>query len=275
MIFISMLLVFLGDWTVKKHQLLIRLSSQFTLSSQLFSGRNQPGFNSGDKIPYDFFNGGEYRQFALSSELIYGLDDGFEVGVKLPYYDASFTNSIEAFNSQGFPELHFFATKQLSEIGSYNFLIQSAIKINLSEFKKLVNQLNIGDQSTDVSLGLMIASSLSLFDANAYHKLSSRYTLRSSNRITETDFGNEWIVDYEAGVDVNFANIIINPSYTRQLSDIKEGIVIEDKQWLKLGGKIIRTLYDNTQMEINYYKTFSGRNAVDFSQFSIKLFHSL
>lgn len=90
-----------GGWTLPKGRLWVKSAVYYQRTSQRFCTEEnaaQPLYrqagclHAGDSAPFDPVTLGEVEALAIFTDIAYGLTDGLEIGVKLPFYAVRFTN---------------------------------------------------------------------------------------------------------------------------------------------------------------------------------------
>lgn len=158
---------------------------------------------AGDRIPFDFVTGGDYRFQSYDLEVMYGLTDRIEVGVGLPFLHTVFEND----NDEVEPGTGFGDVRLESSVGLWRGekgVLAATVrwKIPTADVPRSVFAQPLGEGQHDLGLGLSAGWS---FWPRGWIVASVNHTWRAENEELGFDPGNEVRAVFELGWQVTSA----------------------------------------------------------------------
>ena len=257
-----------GAWTLKRDQLLVKTSFLYQKTQDRYYSRNTPCplghvcTSSGQRVPFPF--NGESQVTAVYIDFNYGLTDGLELRVQIPYFAIEFKDlaNSERPKSTAVGDIRFGAR--------YRFLTNpfvSTLRVEAKAptgfFNKDSEVVPIGDGQWD--LEFMGQFGRSLWPVPAYVNLDVGYRLRFAPDIATSTIepGNEFFFRGEGGYNV-LKNLLLKVALTGLYSEkfVVENLTILDSQRRVLFFEpgIYLKVKENLAFESSIQFSLSGKN---------------
>lgn len=192
-----------GAWTEPAGSLWFKVSGYTQTSDEFFAseGATLPDgtvVEPGDARPFD--DGGESAVQQLWFDLEVGVTERLSLGVQAPWKYLEYEDRIETIRTWGWGDTHLRARYALLT-GATRLTVRGGWKIPTGRFSTRPDRLPIGENQTDLELGLQIGRSLGRPLSWVNADLGRRFRLAD----TEFDFdpGDEWFGSLEAGYGID------------------------------------------------------------------------
>lgn len=194
-----------GAWTLPAGQAWLKLSFFRQTTDEWYIATPEPVLRAdgtftqrdpGTRRPYRF--DGRYRSRAVFLDAVYGVADGLDLGLQVPYFDQLFDDDTRSRPpaDAGIGDLRAFAKWRLAQ-APLVVALEGGVKMPTGRFRNEDGLIPVGEGQWDADLALKLARSL--WPAPLWAGLDLGYRVRLRNDDIDLDPGDEWLVHAEAG----------------------------------------------------------------------------
>ncbi len=128
----------------------------------------------------------------------YGITDGSDVGLQVPWFDQSFDDDtrIDSPSASGFSDLRLFGRWQVLA-KPFLLTVKGGVKVPTGEFRNEDGLIPVGEGQWDYDLVLQMGRSF--WPLPVYGNVDVGYRVRTENKKILRDPGDEWLVNAEVG----------------------------------------------------------------------------
>lgn len=152
--------------------------------------------DAGTRRPYRF--DGRYRSRAVFVDAIYGVTDGLDLGLQVPYFDQVLDDDTrsQAPADAGIGDLRAFAKWRLVQ-APLVVALEAGAKMPTGQFRNEDGLIPVGEGQWDADLGAKL--SRSMWPLPVWVGLDMGYRVRLRNDDIDLDPGDEWLLQTEVG----------------------------------------------------------------------------
>ncbi|MDA0335124.1 MAG: transporter [bacterium] len=194
-----------GAWTTPAGSLWAKVSWYRQTTDEWYTDSDQPILladntlgtrPAGRRQPYRF--NGAYESTAVFLEAKYGIADGIDVGLQVPWFDQSFNDDtrIDSPAESGFSDVRISARWQLLD-RPILLTLKGGAKIPTAEFRNEDGLIPVGEGQWDYDV--VVQAGRSFWPIPAYANIDLGYRVRTENESIRRDPGDEWQVTAELG----------------------------------------------------------------------------